>query len=56
MKVFNVWITIEEIDDENDDNGQDVDTKKIARFKTFKEAVECINEFPDNTGEFTNEV
>jgi len=38
MKIYNVWICVEEID-ENGNNGEDIETIKIAKFKDREKAV-----------------
>jgi hypothetical protein len=37
-KIFNVWAVVEEINEEKDDNGKDINALKLAQFKTEKEA------------------
>jgi len=37
-KVFNVWVIIEKIDEEHDENGKDIRVSKLAQFKKEKEA------------------
>ena len=38
-KVYNVWLEIEEIDEEHDDNGNDLSTIKLGRFVSEKDAM-----------------
>lgn len=39
-KVYNVWICVEEIGEEEDDAGVDIDTRKIAKFKEEEKAID----------------
>lgn len=39
-KVYNVWLSVEEIDEENDDNGKDISVQKLHKFKRKEDAEE----------------
>ena len=43
MKQFNVWVIVEEIDD-NDENGNDIFTEKAAQFKKEESALELAKD------------
>jgi hypothetical protein len=40
MKVYNVWIEVEEIDEQNDDNGNDIESFKVKQFQDIDEALD----------------
>lgn len=44
MKVYNVWICVEEIDEEKDDNGKDIDVRKLGKFKNKDTAIDFAYE------------
>ena len=47
-KVYNIWICVEEIDEEGQDNGVDIDTRKIAKFKKRNDAIDFAYELENN--------
>lgn len=47
MEVFNVWVCVEKIDEENDENGEDVTVIKLAKYKTEKAADDFAHEVED---------
>jgi len=49
MKVFNVWLIIEEIDEEKNDNGKDINCAKLYQCKTEKEADKRLHEIEEIT-------
>ena len=44
MKTYNIWLILEEIDEENDDNGNDLKTQKLAKFDNEINAEKFYNE------------
>ena len=44
MKVYNVWICVEEIDEAKNDNGKDIDIRKVAKFKKKDKAMDMLLE------------
>ena len=44
MKVYNVWVSVEEIDEEKDDNGKDIAVYKLAKYNNEKEAMEFAHQ------------
>lgn len=58
MKVYNVWVCVEEID-ENKDNGEDIESRKLAKFDneddavSFIEDIERANDTPRDKNGFT---
>lgn len=47
--VYNVWICIEKIDERNNDNGEDIVTEKVAKFKSQKKAIEFAMQLAKDT-------
>ena len=40
--VYNVWIEIEKIDEQNDEHGIDLESHKIAKFVRYKDAANYV--------------
>jgi hypothetical protein len=44
MKVFNVWLIVEEIDEENENNGKDINCAKFVTCLEEKQADKYLTE------------
>jgi len=40
MEVYNVWVCVEKIDEAKEDNGEDIEVYKLAKFKKKDKAIE----------------
>ena len=49
MKVYNVWVCVEAIDEHNSDEGEDVASIKLAKFKKLNDAIHFANHVEQET-------